>query len=105
MIDDLIKRIKKLTPNVSSLEHWQETAESGNGKEYAGEFLTPLEVVGLQALTTELITLRALVAAARRIEFEGGDIFHRGETWFMDGERQIATFATATEAFEALREK
>jgi hypothetical protein len=50
-INKLLDEIGRLIPNVSSLEHWQET-EGGGEKEFAGELVPPERIATLQALAT-----------------------------------------------------
>jgi hypothetical protein len=51
-INKLLDEIERLVPNVSSLEHWQET-EGGGEKEFAGEMIPPDRIAVLQALASE----------------------------------------------------
>ncbi len=59
-VKQTIKAIKALGPT-SSLEHWKENTDTGEGKEYFGEFCTPEQIPALQAIVKELDAYRAMV--------------------------------------------
>jgi hypothetical protein len=51
--DTLIKKIEALPDNVS-LEIWTENADTGEGKEYAGELCDPSNIADLKRLAADL---------------------------------------------------